>query len=258
MPLTPADVHNVAFKKPPIGKRGYDEDEVDEFLDLVETELSRLIEENNDLKSQPAAGRSTAPAAAAPAAPAAPPAAEAGSTGDAAAAAAAGAAVAANEGDQVKAVRMLALAQETADRHVSEAKSEADRVLAGARSEAQRLVADARGKADGLTGESRTRAESIERDARNKAAALTDEAERRHQEVMGSLSTQKGELEKAVEHLRVFEREYRSRMTTYFESQLQDLRGSETLQPSGGPARAGAGRAHSVDGQAGGTDRPVG
>ncbi|HVU92275.1 MAG TPA: DivIVA domain-containing protein, partial [Jatrophihabitans sp.] len=23
MPLTPAEVHNVAFKKPPIGKRGY-------------------------------------------------------------------------------------------------------------------------------------------------------------------------------------------------------------------------------------------
>ena len=34
MPLTPADVHNVAFKKPSIGKRGYDEDEVDAFLDL--------------------------------------------------------------------------------------------------------------------------------------------------------------------------------------------------------------------------------
>ena len=47
-------------------------------------------------------------------------------------------------------------------------------------------------------------------------------------------------------------------MTTYFESQLQDLRESQTLQPSGGPARAGAGRQHSVDGQAGGTDRPVG
>ena len=29
MPLTPAEVHNVAFKKPPIGKRGYDEEEVD-------------------------------------------------------------------------------------------------------------------------------------------------------------------------------------------------------------------------------------
>src|SRR3989440_12411538 len=52
MPLTPADVHNVAFSKPPIGKRGYNEDEVDAFLDLVEAELARLIEENNDLRNQ--------------------------------------------------------------------------------------------------------------------------------------------------------------------------------------------------------------
>src|SRR5690242_4517068 len=52
MSLTPADVHNVAFSKPPIGKRGYNEDEVDAFLDLVEVELSRLIEENNDLRQQ--------------------------------------------------------------------------------------------------------------------------------------------------------------------------------------------------------------
>ena len=52
MPLTPADVHNVAFSKPPIGKRGYNEDEVDAFLDLVETELIRLIEENSDLRQR--------------------------------------------------------------------------------------------------------------------------------------------------------------------------------------------------------------
>ena len=52
MPLTPADVHNVAFKKPSIGKRGYDEDEVDAFLDLVEAELSRLIEENSELTTK--------------------------------------------------------------------------------------------------------------------------------------------------------------------------------------------------------------
>ena len=50
MPLTPAEVHNVAFKKPPIGKRGYDEEEVDAFLDIIEVELARLIEENNDLR----------------------------------------------------------------------------------------------------------------------------------------------------------------------------------------------------------------
>ncbi len=56
MPLTPAEVHNVAFKKPPIGKRGYDEEEVDAFLDIVEVELSRLIEENNELKARPPSG----------------------------------------------------------------------------------------------------------------------------------------------------------------------------------------------------------
>ena len=52
MPLTPAEVHNVAFKKPSIGKRGYDEDEVDAFLDLVEAELGRLIEENSELTTK--------------------------------------------------------------------------------------------------------------------------------------------------------------------------------------------------------------
>src|SRR6266480_4782655 len=64
MPLTPAEVHNVAFKKPPIGKRGYDEEEVDAFLDIVEVELSRLIEENNDLRARLSSGQ-PAPAAAA-------------------------------------------------------------------------------------------------------------------------------------------------------------------------------------------------
>ncbi len=52
MPLTPADVHNVTFSKPPIGKRGYKEDEVDVFLDLVGAELARLIEVNKDLRDE--------------------------------------------------------------------------------------------------------------------------------------------------------------------------------------------------------------
>src|SRR5688500_2646497 len=76
MPLTPADVHNVVFKKPPIGKRGYDEDEVDAFLDVVEAELARLIEENNELRANGAGSpaRMEAPAPApAPAPVAAPP-----------------------------------------------------------------------------------------------------------------------------------------------------------------------------------------
>jgi DivIVA domain-containing protein len=37
--VTPDDIHNVAFSKPPIGKRGYNEDEVDAFLDRVAAAL---------------------------------------------------------------------------------------------------------------------------------------------------------------------------------------------------------------------------
>jgi DivIVA domain-containing protein len=37
--LTPEHVRNIAFAKPPVGKRGYNEDEVDSFLHHVEAAL---------------------------------------------------------------------------------------------------------------------------------------------------------------------------------------------------------------------------
>ena len=40
--LTAAEVRNVAFGKPPLGKRGYNEGEVDALLDRVEAEIRRL------------------------------------------------------------------------------------------------------------------------------------------------------------------------------------------------------------------------
>lgn len=39
-PLTPADIRNVVFDKAPLGKRGYDEEQVDTFLDLVEAAVA--------------------------------------------------------------------------------------------------------------------------------------------------------------------------------------------------------------------------
>ena len=44
MTLTPADLHNVAFARALLGKRGYSEQEVDLFIDLVEEGLTRQIE----------------------------------------------------------------------------------------------------------------------------------------------------------------------------------------------------------------------
>jgi len=49
VPLTPADIHNVAFAKAAIGKRGYDEEQVDALLDEVSLEMVKLLEEKADL-----------------------------------------------------------------------------------------------------------------------------------------------------------------------------------------------------------------
>jgi DivIVA domain-containing protein len=38
--LTADDIRNAAFRKPPLGKRGYNEDEVDVLLDRIHTRLA--------------------------------------------------------------------------------------------------------------------------------------------------------------------------------------------------------------------------
>lgn len=49
MPLTPLDIHNREFRR---GFRGYDEDEVDEFLDEVVRDYEQVIKERDRLKDQ--------------------------------------------------------------------------------------------------------------------------------------------------------------------------------------------------------------
>jgi len=230
MPLTPADVHNVAFKKPPIGKRGYDEDEVDAFLDEVERELVRLVEDNNELRAQverlqhgapaPAAGGGGAPehlvaenaelkdqlerlqdekAQLEQAARSAQ--AELDTLHAQAGAAPAVPAAAGGDGGEQQALRVLMMAQRTADDHVSDARREADK-----------LLSDARAKAEDVTQKARSKAESLERDARQ-----------RHQEAMGGLEVKRAALQKHIEELKAFERQYRTRLKAYLESQLRDL-----------------------------------
>jgi cell division initiation protein len=49
MPLTPLDIHNKEFGR---SFRGYDEDQVNEFLDQIIKDYEALIRENKDLQSQ--------------------------------------------------------------------------------------------------------------------------------------------------------------------------------------------------------------
>lgn len=244
MPLTPADVHNVAFSKPPIGKRGYNEDEVDAFLDLVETELARLVEENADLRqrvseldSELASGRSGD----AEVIPFRAPEPEV-----AVAAVIEEPNTAFNEEQAIKAARVLSLAQDTADRLTSTARAEADKLVSDAAANAEQIVSEARATAETTVNEARERADAMLADAQSrsenqlrqaheKADFLQSDAERKHSEVMTAINQQRTVLEGRLEQLRTFEREYRTRLKTYLESQLEELgqRGSAAPADSG-------------------------
>jgi len=103
------------------------------------------------------------------------------------------------------------------------------------------VLTKARRQAEQITGDARARAESLERDAQE-----------RHRQAMGSLVQTREELERRVDDLRAFEREYRSRLKAYLEGQLRDLEAGVTdsgtfptmgsgSQPPMSPALAQAG-----------------
>ncbi len=130
MPLTASDVANKQFTTVKL-REGYNMEEVDGFLDEVEGELGRLHREIDDLTAR----ANAAPAACAASKPSRPVAPVA-------------AVVAAPPTDS--AVRMLELAQKTADEHVAGAKAEADRILADARATHARTMGDLEGERNAM------------------------------------------------------------------------------------------------------------
>ncbi len=223
MPLTPEDVRNKRFT-PVRLREGYDMGEVDQFLDEVESELERLIQETDDLRSKlsdtpgapageergqavPASDeRSVQDQAPPPDGPGQDPTSGADSAPVTTIGQAAGAAA-----------RLLELATRNADEVMAEAKEEADRILAEARTKAERLRAESQSKADRMESDARTRAERLD----------SETAERR-QQLFGDLERDRDRLSRDVEELRSFEREYRSRLKAYFTDQLARLEGEES------------------------------
>jgi len=318
MPLTPADVHNVAFSKPPIGKRGYNEDEVDAFLDMVEHELARLLEENGDLKKRLAdadqqrnlssasgagsadsdaprqdaakdVAQENAPSGATSAAASSTPSVSApvpasfGQNGAEKAPTQHGgpsATPAAGEIDpsdhHVRAAKILGLAQEMADRLTGEAKAESEQLVGGARTKSEQMLSDAktrseqmlsdaktrseqmvsdakskseqmvneaRTKSEAMLSDAKTRSETMQRQAKEKADALQSESERKHTEMISTITEKRTGLEKHIEELSTFEREYRTRLKSYLEAQLNELGrhgGDVPADSTRRPADAGA------------------
>ncbi|MDQ0869671.1 DivIVA domain-containing protein [Arthrobacter sp. V1I9] len=214
MALTPEDVVNKRFQ-PTKFREGYDQDEVDDFLDEIVVELRRLNQENDELRKKLSEAGSSVPASSAAApvvekvpapvksdkdearekAEAEAKAAEERKKKDVqpsapVAAAPVAAAPAASTASAESAAGLLAMAQQMHDRHVADGQAQKDKIIAEAQIEASSLVNDAQEKS---------------------------------RKILGALEQQRSVLERKVEQLRGFERDYRSRLKAYIEGQLRDL-----------------------------------
>jgi len=129
MPLTPEDVRNRRFKT---SFRGYDETEVDTFLDEVEVELTRLLGEQDDLRKRLQAAQSAPPPQ-----------------------------PVASEAEEMLR-RTLVLAQRTADETVASAQQEAERLTSDARAQAEAMLQQANEQAASATADLERRRQALE------------------------------------------------------------------------------------------------
>ena len=194
MALTPEDVVNKRFQSTKF-REGYDQDEVDDFLDEVVVELRRLTAENGELKARVSSGGAAEPAVAAEAAPAPEVVAE-----PVAAPVAVAAPVVAEPVDETAGTtNLLQLARRLHEEHVKEGAEKRDALIAEGHATAARLVAEAEAK---------------------QRAQLT------------VLDQERSVLETKIDDLRTFEREYRQKLKSYIETQLHDLDATSPVESS--------------------------
>ena len=254
MALTPEDVVNKRFQ-PTKFREGYDQDEVDDFLDEVVVELRRLNQENEELRQRLIASdsrinelqRSQGSSSAAPASSFVSAPAESVSEPVAAApapqpvqqpAAPAPAAAPASDAsvDPNNTNNLLQLARRLHEEHVREGVEKRDALIAEGHEEATRVVqeAEAAQRAAAAEAEAAQRAAAAEAEAAQRTQLATLEAERTQ------LEQERQQLEGKVEELRNFEREYRLKLKSYIEGQLRELDSSNAIGNSSAPAAAPA------------------
>lgn len=200
MALTPEDVVNKRFQATKF-REGYDQDEVDDFLDEVVVELRRLNQENEELRQRLAAAESRAGEGGAPAAAPAAVYAEPAAAPPTVAVPTPTAAPQSEIDEQTSTTNLLQLARRLHEEHVREGVEKRDALIAEGHATAARIVAEA-------------------------------EAKQRAQ--MGILDQERVALEKRVDELRVFERDYRAKLKSYIEGQLRELDTAQPVQVSGG------------------------
>ena len=232
MALTPEDVVNKRFQ-PTKFREGYDQDEVDDFLDEVVVELRRLGQENEELRQRligsesriselqrggSSAASAATPIIALPAAELAPEPETAPEPEPAAAPAAVISPIASTavapvaELDPNSTNNLLQLARRLHEEHVREGVEKRDSLIAEGHSNAAKLVADADAAATKVGAEAEAAATKVGADA---------EAKQRAQ--VAKYDQERAGLQSRIDELRTFEREYRQKLKGYIEGQLREL-----------------------------------
>lgn len=206
MPLTPEDVVNKRFQ-PTKFREGYDQDEVDDFLDEIVLEMRRMSQENEDLRQRllAADGRLTELQRSGAGLVQQVNTAEASipeSTTDNEAFPQAAADLSSFEGNNTN--NLLQLARKLHEEHVREGLEKRDALVAEGHATAARIVR---------------------------------EAEAQHRADMSRLEQEKALAENDLQTLRNFERDYRAKLKSYIEGQLSDLEAanSTAAKTSTGP-----------------------
>jgi cell division septum initiation protein DivIVA len=117
-----------------------------------------------------------------------------------------------------------------AEQHAHQMRREADKVLFEARSRAEQMAREAQAHADEgrrtvqkIEADGRAHAEAIAADAEKDAEDLRVQAQRRYDDVVGSLSSKRTALQSQIEALEAFDQQYRARLTTFMQGQMRAL-----------------------------------
>ena len=222
MPLTPADIHNMAFKKPPIGKRGYDEEEVDAFLDEVEQELIRLLEENGVLRDRMERGGPAGGSAASTMVLTGEFASLVGELERLQEARDRAEANARNMQAQLERARSESRSQSGAMPSIGDDDRNA-RVLQMAQRTADDHMRDAEREVEALISQARSKAEQITSEAQLKAGTIESDARRTHSEAIASISAKRAALLDEIDRLGQLAQSYHAALNSHVTQQLQEL-----------------------------------
>jgi len=113
--------------------------------------------------------------------------------------------------------------QKTRERLIGEGQLRHDQVIGEAKAKQEELRYGAQAKHDALIAEATTRHEQMITEARERATGMVAEAQQKRAEVLQTLGHERSLLQKKIDELRTFERDYRSRLKAHLENQLQEL-----------------------------------